>query len=181
MATSGSPCIVHESCPLPGGDPGISLPGAGGAFRAPESEAAHRTYLELDADPGAVPHARRYARQTLVAWCLGHLADNFEVVVSELVTNAIEATLALRAAAPVTLYLAAADGSLYVLVWDCCQEAPAQRPHAEEEERGRGLEIVAALASQWGAVIPVGAGKVTWARMDLAGQLRDRRPLAGGS
>ncbi len=51
-----------------------------------------RSYLELAAAPGAVPRARRHTRHMLAAWKLGHLADDAELVVSELLTNAVRAT-----------------------------------------------------------------------------------------
>jgi anti-sigma regulatory factor (Ser/Thr protein kinase) len=113
-----------------------------------------------------VPYIRRHTRQTLAAWRLGHAADEIEIVVCELVTNAVRATLSVRAAAPVALYLAVEHGRLYVLVWDASPQLPARRDHARDAESGRGLELVEALSEAWGACVQPG-GKVTWARFVL--------------
>jgi anti-sigma regulatory factor (Ser/Thr protein kinase) len=152
----GAPGTTREQCS-----------GAGGAFHA------HRSYLEAGAHPGAVPYIRRHTRQILAAWRLGHVADDIELVVSELVTNAVTATLGMQAAASVALYLALERGRLFVLVWDCCPDLPTRRDHASDAEpghglelSGRGLHLVQALSADWGASAQPG-GKVTWARFDL--------------
>jgi anti-sigma regulatory factor (Ser/Thr protein kinase) len=132
---------------------------------------AHRLYAEMGAQPSAVPHARRCARQALTAWKLGDIADDIELVVSEIVTNAVRATLGMRAAAPVALYLALDRRGLYVLAWDCCPELPVLRAHADDAESGRGLELVSALSDEWGTcACAEGGGKVTWARFEVRGQ-----------
>jgi anti-sigma regulatory factor (Ser/Thr protein kinase) len=113
-----------------------------------------------------VPYARRHARQTLAAWQLARVAGDTETIVCELVTNAISATRRLRAPAPVALYLAADPDRLTVLVWDACPELPAPRAHGNDAEGGRGLEIVGALADQWGACA-LERGKITWAWLSL--------------
>jgi len=132
----------------------------------------HRSYVELAAHPGAVSHARRCTRQALAAWRLDSIADDAALVVSELVTNAVTATLEMQAAAPVALYVALEHGRLYVLVWDCCPDLPARRDHASDAESGHGLELsgrglrlVTALSADWGACAQPG-GEVTWARFD---------------
>jgi anti-sigma regulatory factor (Ser/Thr protein kinase) len=138
---------------------------AGGAFHP----RAHRSYVEAAAHPGAVPYVRRHTRQTLAAWRLGHVAADVELVVSELVTNAVRATLAMQAAAPVALYLALEHGRLYALAWDCCPDLPVLRAPAGDAESGRGLQMVQALSAEWGAAAEPG-GKVVFAIFDLAGQ-----------
>lgn len=160
-------------CGAPGTAAGLSLPGgpelcagAGGAFHAVTCTGSRRSYLEAAAEPAAVPHARRHARQTLAAWQLARVAGDAETIVSELVTNAISATRRLRAPAPVALYLAADPDRLTVLVWDACPELPAPRAHGHDAEGGRGLEIVGALAGQWGACV-LERGKITWAWLSL--------------
>lgn len=130
---------------------------------------AFRCYLEAEAHPGAVPAARHAARQALAEWCLDHISDDTEVVLSELLTNAIRAT---QAAAPpgqfVAVYLALDLDRLFILVWDCCQELPVRGgPAGGEAEDGRGLEIVSALAERWGTCTPDEGGKVVWAQLAL--------------
>ena len=136
--------------------------------------------LQAEAHPSALPHARRCARHTLAAWRLGHLADDIELVVSELLTNAIRASLTatsasvMQTAPVVALYIALDPDLLSVLVWDCCPEPPVQVAHAgDDDETGRGLVIVQALTDQWGICAPSGGGKVVWAQLSLTG--RDQR------
>jgi anti-sigma regulatory factor (Ser/Thr protein kinase) len=147
---------------IPG--PPQSPPGTGSALPA---RAGHRSYLELAATPGAVPDARRCTRHTLAAWKLDHISGDAELVVSELVTNAIRATLALPRPAPVVLYLAADHDRLTLLVWDASPGEPARRPHDTDAETGRGLELVQALSHQWGTCATGHGGKVVWARFHL--------------
>jgi anti-sigma regulatory factor (Ser/Thr protein kinase) len=147
---------------LPGGPEPAS--GAGDAFRARK---AHRSYLEVAAEPAAVPHARRCTRHALAAWELGPIAHDAELVVSELMTNAVRATLAMPPAAHVVLYLAADPGRLTLLVWDACPQPPRHRAHDDDSAGGRGLEIVQACSDRWGTWAPVQGGKVVWAWFDL--------------
>ena len=89
----GFPAVGRER-PLsgaPGTETGLDLPagsesGAGDAFAVVTGS---RFYLDMPAQPGAVPHARRCTRATLAAWQVGDVADDTELVVSELVTNAV--------------------------------------------------------------------------------------------
>jgi anti-sigma regulatory factor (Ser/Thr protein kinase) len=153
------------------GAPGTACeprPDAGGAFHA----RPHRSYLEAGAHPAAVPYVRRHTRQTLAAWRLDHVADTVELVVSELITNSVTATLGMQAAAPVALYLALECGRLFALAWDCCPDLPVVRAHADDAESGRGLELVQALSSDWGASAQPG-GKVVYAMFDLERQNRE--------
>ena len=146
---------------------GIPGAGPGGAGRPWATRRAHRSYVEVAAAPGAVPHARRCTRQALAAWELGQVADDAELVASELVTNAVRATARKQRAAPVALYLAADPGRLTLLVWDACSELPVHRPHGDASAGGRGLDIVQALSDRWGTQAPVRGGKVVWAWFDL--------------
>jgi len=120
-----------------------------------------------------VPQARRFTRRTLAAWRLDRIADDTALVVSELVTNAVQATqAAVQAGQTMAVYLALDLDRLFVLVWDCCPQPPVHRgPAGDDAEAGRGLEIVAAIASEWGTIItPEAGGKVVWARLGLTGQ-----------
>lgn len=136
---------------------------------------AHRSYLELAAVPGAVPYARRHTRHILATWKLSYLTDDAELVVSELITNAVQATPATPHAAPVALYLAADGDRLSVLAWDCSPEPPVHRPHNDDAVSGRGLEIIQALTDRCGTCVTGRGGKVVWAWFDLdtSGQALD--------
>jgi anti-sigma regulatory factor (Ser/Thr protein kinase) len=151
---------------IPGTVTGPNLPGgpepassAGDTFHPRE---ARRCYLALPAEPAAVPYARQCTRRTLAAWDLGPVTADAELVVSELITNAEQATPRTPHAAHVVLYLAADPGRLTLLVWDACPELPARRPHDGDSAGGRGLEIVHAYSTRWGTWAPVLGGKVVW-------------------
>jgi anti-sigma regulatory factor (Ser/Thr protein kinase) len=128
--------------------------------------------FEARAHPGVVALARRCARHTLAAWRLGQFADDIELLISELLTNAVQASLATRpadgsrAAAPVvTLCLTLGSDQLTVLVRDCCPEPPRRRADAgHDDEAGRGLVIVQAISDDWGIRAAADGGKVVWAQ-----------------
>jgi anti-sigma regulatory factor (Ser/Thr protein kinase) len=137
-----------------------------GALNAP---GAQLTYLELESRAGSVPQARRHVRDTLARWGLGDVADDAQLVTSELVTNAIAASAALPFRADVGLLVAACPGQLMLLVWDASQDRPVRRSDDDDAVAGRGLGIVAALTSRWGWA-PDERGKVVWAVLDLEGR-----------
>src|SRR5712692_4468729 len=111
---SDAPAPVPPPCPV-----GTTLAG-----RWPLGD-----FLELGALPGAVPCARHYARHALREWALAGLCDDAEMVVSELVTNAICAVQALGHAPSVRLWLLADQAQVLILVWDASPELPV-RLHA---------------------------------------------------
>jgi PAS domain S-box-containing protein len=109
----------------------------------------------LDAHPAIVRHTRELARKTLVTWGLNDLIDTVELLVSELVTNALR-----YGAGDIGLRLIRA-GSLLCEVRDDGHELPTLR-HAElTDENGRGLQLVAALSERWGTQ-RTRTGKVVW-------------------
>lgn len=131
----------------------------------------YRSYLEVKAVPAALPNVRRHTRQTLADWKLSEIAADAELVVSELATNAVQATRdAKRATASVAVYLALDLDRLFVLVWDCCPGRPAyDGPADDDAETGRGLTIVEALSERWGTCALDG-GKVVWARLTMTSE-----------
>jgi hypothetical protein len=126
-------------------------------------------YLELAAITEAVPSARYHARLVLREWQAAPLADNtaladntelaydVEQVVAELVANAAAATQAIKRWAPkqppVRLWLLAGQGQALVAVWDATTAIPVPERPTQDEESGRGLLMVAALA-HWGYYLP---------------------------
>jgi anti-sigma regulatory factor (Ser/Thr protein kinase) len=118
----------------------------------------------------ATPRGARLARR-LTAYCLdiwGHpydstLNDHASLVVGELAANAV--THGRVPGRDALLRLALAGGRLRVEVSDTRGECrPALRGAGEDEEAGRGLLIVAALAERWGVTPRAGApGKTVWA------------------
>ena len=102
-------------------------------------------------------------------WSLGAIACDAELIVSELVTNAVTAGAAVPFPARVGLYLAADTDRLTLLVWDSSPQPPVRRPHDHDAVAGRGLEIIEALSDRWGWSVPGDRGKVVWALLDLDG------------
>jgi anti-sigma regulatory factor (Ser/Thr protein kinase) len=124
--------------------------------------------LDLGCLPSAVPCARLHTQAILAEWGLGHLTDTAELVMSELVTNALQATQAASLASPLTIYLHANDAWLRVGVWDALRQPPAQHPHHLTADHGRGLQIVAALSDDWGTYHPTHGGKIVYALIPIA-------------
>ena len=116
--------------------------------------------LELPATPAAAGVARVFVRCLCEEWGVESVADVAELLSSELVTNAV-----LHAHSSVELCAARdEDGALRVDVYDRAAGghiAPRQRGADPAAENGRGLAIVASLASSWG-VDEAGHGKSVW-------------------
>lgn len=118
----------------------------------------------LAPDPGAVAGARRFLRETLAGWGVGgDTADSAELVVSELVTNAVTHT---GTPAELEVIREPDAGLLRVAVADGSTRHPAPRDADPDALGGRGLSIVALLTEAWG-VADRGDGKVVWAELPL--------------
>lgn len=114
----------------------------------------------LEADPAIVGDARHLVLDQLTAWGLDELAFSTELIVSELVTNAIR-----HAGGPVRLRLIRAD-TLTCEVSDSSNTQPRMRRARSSEEGGRGLYIVAQLSHRWGSRYTRG-GKTVWSEQSL--------------
>jgi hypothetical protein len=129
----------------------------------------YQDYVELAADPAAVPAARLRLRADLREWGLGALADDAELVTTEIVANAVNVTQAIRwpvSRPPVRLWIRGDTGLLFILAWDATSQVPQPASPGTSDEVGRGLLIVDAL-SRWGYYHPPGdeAGKVVWVQL----------------
>ncbi|MGW8065382.1 ATP-binding SpoIIE family protein phosphatase [Streptomyces ziwulingensis] len=114
----------------------------------------------LPPDGKAAGQARTAVREQLVAWGLQDLVDTTELVVSELVGNALR-----YGNAPGELRLLR-DERLSVEVSDSGPDLP-QIQHADvSDESGRGLQLINMLCRRWGSC-RTPAGKVVWAEQDL--------------
>lgn len=144
---------------------------------------ARRTHLELGALRGAVPCARLHTRQVLWEWGLSGLNEAAELVVSELITNAVQASV--EAARPglddgepagvpgVWLWLTSDGGEVVVEVGDGSPRPPVPAAPDRDEEGGRGLLLVETLSQAWGYYFPAdepdadgpekAARKIVWA------------------
>jgi anti-sigma regulatory factor (Ser/Thr protein kinase) len=127
-----------------------------------------RSFLELGALPSAVPCARLHTRQLLWEWQLTALSDDAELLVSELMTNAIQITHADTRPAPVRLWLLADPARLLMLVWDVSPLPPVRVSPDSDAENGRGLLLVDTLSTRWNFFQHHSGGKVTWALLDIA-------------
>ncbi|MER6198330.1 SpoIIE family protein phosphatase [Streptomyces sp. NPDC001586] len=114
----------------------------------------------LEADPAVVGDARHLVLDQLTAWDLDELAFSTELIVSELVTNAIR-----HAGGAVRLRLIRAD-TLTCEVSDASNTQPRMRRARSSEEGGRGLYIVAQLSHRWGSRYTRG-GKTVWSEQNL--------------
>jgi anti-sigma regulatory factor (Ser/Thr protein kinase) len=125
-----------------------------------------RSFLELGALPSAIPCARLHTRQVAWEWQLTGLSQDAELVVSEIMTNAIHITQADRRTAPVRLWLLADRTQLLILVWDASPLPPLPPvpvSTGDDEENGRGLLLVDTLSARWGHFLHHGGGKVVFA------------------
>jgi serine phosphatase RsbU (regulator of sigma subunit)/anti-sigma regulatory factor (Ser/Thr protein kinase) len=115
----------------------------------------------LPLDPAEVPRARAVVREQLHDWGLAKLADTAELLVSELVTNAVRHSRT----RPVELRLVRGD-TLLCEVDDDDHELPTLLSAGPGDETGRGLRVVSTLAREWGTS-RTGAGKTVWFELTL--------------
>lgn len=114
----------------------------------------------LERDPKSVGRARELACEQLRAWDLDPLCDTTELLVSELVTNALrygEGDIRVR------LLL---DRTLVCEVWDAGLVQPRRRRARDTDEGGRGLQLVGLLSAAWGSR-RTPRGKTVWFEMPL--------------
>jgi serine phosphatase RsbU (regulator of sigma subunit)/anti-sigma regulatory factor (Ser/Thr protein kinase) len=115
----------------------------------------------LPLDPAQVPRARAVVREQLHDWGLARLAGTAELLVSELVTNAVRHSRS----RPVELRLVRGD-TLLCEVDDDDHELPTLMSAGPGDEEGRGLHVVSTLAREWGTS-RTGTGKTVWFELTL--------------
>jgi serine phosphatase RsbU (regulator of sigma subunit)/anti-sigma regulatory factor (Ser/Thr protein kinase) len=108
-----------------------------------------------------VATARAWVRGQLAAWDLDAVAELAELMVSELVTNALR-----HASRPTTVTALLLDEIVTLAVSDADTPLPRLRKVSDADEGGRGLQLVAMLAARWGAR-PTPDGKVVWCDLPL--------------
>ncbi|MFF0556886.1 SpoIIE family protein phosphatase [Streptomyces sp. NPDC004266] len=114
----------------------------------------------LPREPRSVGRARELARAQLAAWDLEPLVDTVELLVSELVTNALrygEGEIRLRLLR---------DRTLVCEVWDSGLVQPRRRRARDTDEGGRGLQLVGLLSASWGSR-RTPRGKTVWFELAL--------------
>ncbi|MFI7033616.1 ATP-binding protein [Microbispora rosea] len=131
--------------------------------------------LSLPAHPAAISRARHFIRSIVTRWQLSDVADDAELLTSEIVTNAVQA---IQAAAVsdhrshlVVVRARLTQKHLYVEVWDSVgtlwpisTPSDGTLPAKEDDiaECGRGLTLVELLSHAWGVIPGRRDGKVVW-------------------
>ncbi|MEU0248581.1 SpoIIE family protein phosphatase [Streptomyces sp. NPDC006235] len=121
----------------------------------------HVADWDVEPDPEQVPRARKFALEQLAAWGLEEASFVTELVVSELVTNAI------RYGEPPIMLRLIRDSSLICEVSDASNTAPHLRRARAFDEGGRGLLLVAQLTQGWGTRHTT-YGKTIWCAQSLS-------------
>jgi serine phosphatase RsbU (regulator of sigma subunit)/anti-sigma regulatory factor (Ser/Thr protein kinase) len=121
----------------------------------------------------AARRGRSLIRRPLRQWGLAELIPTAELVVSELVTNAVR-----YAQSKISLRLVL-EGALFCEILDDSAALPRLRQAADDDERGRGLQVVSQVAQRWGTR-RTGTGKVVWCELALppGHKARGRESLA---
>lgn len=143
----------------------------------------------LTSAPGT---ARAQVRAVLGGWGLAELTEDCVLVLSELATNAVEAStgpagrlLYVNGRMPVLRVCLFSDGvRLLIEVWDQATGFPALRRPASDAEAGRGLHLVDGLTGgRWGWQPGHGPAKVVWAELtsELADPERDKALMGVGN
>jgi len=137
----------------------------------PMAEAALSYTQNLALLPQSVAVGRMSVRTTMACWNLDRLSADIELLTSELVTNAVDHARALCATPddPGRCRLTLEQfkpGSVVVSVMDFSPSRPKIKSPGDDDESGRGLQVVKELADQWG-VKSTPTGKVVWAEVRL--------------
>jgi serine phosphatase RsbU (regulator of sigma subunit)/anti-sigma regulatory factor (Ser/Thr protein kinase) len=122
--------------------------------------ADHHVRWKLPAELTSARRARVLIRRPLRRWGLADLIPTTELLVSELVTNAVR-----YAQGKIGLRLIL-EGGLVCEVMDGSAALPRIRHPGDEDERGRGLQVVSQVAQRWGAR-RTPSGKVVWCEQAL--------------
>ena len=124
----------------------------------------------------AARRARSLIRRPLRQWGLTDLIPVAELVVSELVTNAVR-----YAQSKISLRLVL-EGALFCEILDDSAALPRLRQASEDDERGRGLQVVSQVAQRWGTR-RTGTGKVVWCELPVPSRQVDEQAthLAAGT
>lgn len=124
--------------------------------------AALSSSWSLPRDPAAAGQARRLTRHFLLHRGLAEYAETAELLVSELVTNAL-----VHGHGAITLRLRRRRGTLRCEVTDHCADIPGNRPQSPDSETGRGIHLLEMLARRWG-VRCLERGKAVWFELATA-------------
>ena len=120
-----------------------------------------------DGQASRVRRARDFTASTLHKWGVAGRCDDIAIVVSELVTNALQharpASRHTHTGWPIQLGLLHPEHRVMCAVADASKAVPVPREPDFLDETGRGLQVIAALSDQWGYTTSGDMGKVIWA------------------
>jgi anti-sigma regulatory factor (Ser/Thr protein kinase) len=133
-----------------------------------------RSYLELPAVPTSARAARQHARSVLREWHLAAPADTVELLVSEIITNAVRASADIARqpdesgqparVAWMRFWLISDGRNVLIQVWDDDNRHPVCKRAGLDAEAGRGLLLIESLSLRWGCyMLDAQGGKVVWA------------------
>ena len=129
----------------------------------PDAELFHNAALDLLGGVEAAPRARAFASGVLSSWRFPvELRDLGVLATSELVANSLQ-----HGMPPMRLRLRRTDRRLIIEVTDGDDHLPRRRRAESEDEAGRGISIVATIASSWGSRRTPGGGKAVWCEFAL--------------
>ncbi|MET7887317.1 SpoIIE family protein phosphatase [Streptomyces avermitilis] len=128
-----------------------------------DSDLFRNAALELLGGVEAAPRARAFASGVLTSWRFPtELHDLGVLAASELVANSLQ-----HGTPPMRLRLRRTDRRLIVEVTDGDDHLPRRRRAEPADEAGRGIAIVATIASSWGSRRTPGGGKAVWCEFAL--------------
>ncbi|MFE4540871.1 SpoIIE family protein phosphatase [Streptomyces scopuliridis] len=129
----------------------------------PDAELFHNAALDLLGGIEAAPRARAFAMGVLASWRFPvELRDLGVLATSELVANSLQ-----HGTPPMRLRLRRTDRRLIIEVTDGDDHLPRRRRAEPADEAGRGISIVATIASSWGSRRTPGGGKAVWCEFAL--------------
>ncbi|MEU9338029.1 SpoIIE family protein phosphatase [Streptomyces sp. NPDC048290] len=134
------------------------------ARNGPDGDLFRNAALELLGGVEAAPRARAFASGVLTSWRFPtELHDAGVLAASELVANSLQ-----HGTPPMRLRLRRTDRRLIVEVTDGDDHLPRRRRAEPGDESGRGIAIVATIATNWGSRKTPGGGKAVWCEFALA-------------
>ncbi|WP_431983566.1 ATP-binding SpoIIE family protein phosphatase [Streptomyces qinglanensis] len=136
------------------------------ARTGPDAELFHNAALDLLGGTEAAPRARAFASGVLASWRFPtELRDLGVLAASELVANSLQ-----HGTPPMRLLLRRTDRRLIIEVTDGDDHLPRRCRAEPGDEAGRGISIVATIASAWGSRRTPGGGKSVWCEFALPGR-----------
>ncbi|MEJ1200759.1 MULTISPECIES: SpoIIE family protein phosphatase [unclassified Streptomyces] len=133
------------------------------ARKGADAERFRNAALELLGGVEAAPRARAFASGVLTSWRFPtELHDLGVLATSELVANSLQ-----HGTPPMRLRLRRTDRRLIIEVTDGDDHLPRRRRAEPGDESGRGIAIVATIASNWGSRRTPGGGKAVWCEFVL--------------